>query len=253
MLQVLVEDIIHTYTYPEVFGITVAYFLVLYLGLAPVFLFICKSLWKRGLLQQIIPQEATPRQIRFEIRHSLQSVFVFGWSAIPLVWMIRQGWISLLPDTVGYVFMGLTILTIWNEIHFFIIHRLMHLPFFMKRVHYIHHRSITPTVYSVYSFHWLEAFLLSTVPLTIAPWIPFSPLAIFLYPLVSILLNFSGHCNYRFGNGTGANWKILSTRHAEHHRKGRKNYGFASHLLDYLYGLNTAKTKSDVSLKRKHE
>ncbi|MDF9800691.1 lathosterol oxidase [Catalinimonas alkaloidigena] len=249
MLKVLVEDIIYSYTYAEVVGITIAYFLVLYLGLAPLFLWVCKLLWKKGHLQQIISRKANPQQIRFEIGHSLKSVFIFGLSAIPMVWMIREGWVILLPNTFGYIILGLIILSIWNEIHFFTIHRLMHIPFFMKRVHYVHHRSITPTVYSVYSFHGLEAFLLSTVPLTIAPWVPFSPMAIFLYPLVSILLNFCGHCNYRFGNGTGAGWKILSTRHAEHHRKGRKNYGFASPILDNLTALNTSKPKSNVSNK----
>ncbi len=251
-LQTLVEDIIHTYTYPQVFGITVIYFLLLYFGLAPLFLFMCKSLWKWKVLQRIVLKEAASRQINFEIRHSFQSIIIFGFSAIPLVSLIRHGFVSLLPDTVGYIILGLVILSIWNEIHFFVIHRIMHLPFFMKRVHYVHHRSTTPTVYSVYSFHALEAFLLSTVPLTVAPWIPFAPLAIFLYPLVSILLNFAGHCNYRFGNGTGAKWKILSTRHAAHHRQGKKNYGFASHLLDDLYMLNTENTKPNVSLEEKH-
>ncbi|MEK6480861.1 sterol desaturase family protein [Catalinimonas sp. 4WD22] len=250
MLRTLVEDIIYSYTYAEVVGITIAYFLVLYLGLAPLFLLVCKYLWKKRFLQKIIAKEATPKQIRFEIRHSLQSVFIFGLSAIPLVWMIRQDWIKLLPDSFGYIILGLVLLSIWNEIHFFVIHRLMHLPFFMRKVHYVHHRSNTPTVYSVYSFHGLEAFLLSTVPLTIAPWIPFSPMAIFLYPLVSILLNFCGHCNYRFGNGMGAGWKILSTRHAEHHRKGKKNYGFASPILDNLTALHTSKSKSNVSKKQ---
>lgn len=250
MLHALVEDIIYKYTYLEVVGITIAYFLLLYFGLGPFFLRVCKYLWKKKFLQKIIANEASPKQIRFEIRHSLQSIIIFGFSAVPLIWMIRQGWVKLLPDSFGYVILGLIILSVWNEIHFFVIHRLMHIPFFMRRVHYVHHRSITPTVYSVYSFHGLEAFLLSTVPLTIAPWIPFSPIAIFLYPLVSILLNFCGHCNYRFGNGTGAGWKILSTRHAEHHRKSRNNYGFASPILDNLSALHTSKPKSNVSKKQ---
>ena len=110
----------------------------------------------------------------------------------------------------------------------------MHFPFMMRKFHWVHHRTVVPTVYSVYSFHWLEAFLLSTVPLTIVPFIKFSPLAIAFYPLASILLNFSGHCNYRFGNGTGNKWQLFATKHNEHHSKGLKNYGFATFFLDLI-------------------
>ena len=145
-----------------------------------------------------------------------------------------MGVVTLLPDTVFNILSGIVILSLWNEVHFFIVHRIMHLPFFMKNVHYIHHRSKVSTVYAVYSFHWFEAFLLSTVPLTIMPFIPFSPFAIFLYPLASVLLNYSGHCNYRFGKGNGKSWIFFGTHHNQHHFKGRKNYGFALNFLDRL-------------------
>lgn len=105
----------------------------------------------------------------------------------------------------------------------------------MKRIHFIHHKSKVPTVYSVFSFHWVEAFLLSTVPLTIVPFIPFAILAIFIYPFVSILLNFAGHCNYRFGDGEGKSWRLFGTYHNEHHSKGRRNYGFSQNFLDKLF------------------
>lgn len=111
----------------------------------------------------------------------------------------------------------------------------MHQKWMMKNIHFIHHKSHVPTVYSVYSFHWFEALLLSTVPLTIVPFLPFAFVSVALYPLVSILINFSGHCNYRFGNGVGKSWKLFGTFHNEHHSKGRKNYGFALSVLDKLF------------------
>ena len=111
----------------------------------------------------------------------------------------------------------------------------------MKKVHYIHHKSLVPTVFSVYSFHWLEALLLSTVPLSIVPFIPFSFTAIALYPMSSILLNFAGHCNYRFGKGKGESWRLFGTHHNEHHNKGRQNYGFAINFLDKLFSYKNLK------------
>ena len=49
----------------------------------------------------------------------------------------------------------------------------------------------------------LSLQLLSTVPLTLILFCPLSPLALGIYSLTSILLNFAGHSNVRFGNGSG--------------------------------------------------
>ena len=234
MISEAVHFILYESSYLTLYGLVTAYFLLLYFGLAPVFLEACKFLSRKKIVHKIINKEVSEKQIRWEILHSLKSIFIFGFSAFPIVYLIRSGTISLLPDTTFNIFLGIIILTVWNEIHFFAVHRLMHLPFFMRKVHLIHHKSNIPTVYSVYSFHWFEALLLSTVPLTIAIFVPFAPIAIFLYPLASILLNYAGHCNYRFGNGTGQSWKLLGTNHNDHHARGRKNYGFASDLLDKL-------------------
>ena len=234
-MQQIIENIIYQSSYFSLYGLTLVYFLFLYFVLAPVFLSVCKLLNKQRLLHKIIDKKVKQKQIHFEIKHSFKSILVFGFSVLPIVYLIRNDKITLLPDTLWNIILGVTILTIWNEIHFFIVHRIMHIPFFMKRVHYVHHQTRVPTVWSVYSFHWFEALLLSTVPLTIMPFISFSILAVFIYPLASILLNYAGHCNYRFGNGYGNSWKLFGTYHNEHHSRGRDNYGFASNALDKFY------------------
>ncbi|MBN4062494.1 sterol desaturase family protein [Bacteroidales bacterium AH-315-I05] len=235
MIQEQVNNIIHDYSYFKLYGLVFFYFLFLYFVVAPVFLWFCKFLNRKSIVHKIVEKEVTRKQIGYEMMHSLKSIFIFGFSAFPIVYLIRIGAITLLPDTLLNVILGVSLLTIWNEVHFFVVHRIMHLSFFMRHVHFVHHKSKTPTVYSVYSFHWFEALLLSTIPVTITPFVPFAPTAIFLYPLASVLLNYSGHCNYRFGNGIGPSWQLFGTHHNEHHSKGRKNYGFASNLLDKLH------------------
>lgn len=252
MRQALIEQIIYNASYTKLYIITFAYFLVLYFIIAPVFLASCKLLNRLNILQKIVEKELSEKQIHFEIAHSLKSIFIFGFSALPVIYLIRINAITLLPNTFLNIVSGVYLLTIWNEVHFFIIHRIMHLSFFMRKVHFVHHQSKVPNVYSVYSFHWFEALLLSTVPITIVPFIPFSPIAIFLYPLASVLLNYAGHCNYRFGKGAGASWKLFGTYHNEHHFKGRRNYGFASDLLDKLYtrfNLKTSKNTKNTNKK----
>ena len=235
MIKDLIQDILFNYSYLTLYVIAFVYFLLLYFLLAPVFLAICKKLYRKKIVTRIIEADVTKKQIRFEKLHSLKSIIIFGFSIFPVIYFIRNHTISLLPDTFINIMKGIILLTLWNEIHFFIVHRIMHIPFFMKKVHRVHHKSKIPTVYSVYSFHWLEAVLLSTVPITIVPFIPFSPLAIFIYPFCSILLNYAGHCNYRFGSGIGASWQLFGTFHNQHHYNLRKNYGFASNILDMLF------------------
>ena len=241
MIQGAIDNILYHYSYLQLYGLVFLYFVILYFGLAPLFHQACKFLYHRGLLEVIARQEVTPKQIKFEVWHSLKSVIIFGFSGIPLIFLIRNEMIRLLPDTFINTLTGLVILVIWNEIHFFIVHRVMHLPFFMKHVHLIHHKSRVPTVYSVYSFHWFEALLLSTVPITIAPVVPLSAMAIFLFPLVSILLNYAGHCNHRFGHGKAPRFLAFGTSHNHHHSKGKRNYGFASGLLDRINNKITIK------------
>ena len=234
-MQNLTNYILYECSYVELYFIVVGYFLFLYFILGPAFLLACKFLNRKNILEKIVKQEVDRSQEIREIKYSIGSILIFGFSAFPIIYWIRTGFISLAPDNLFYLIVGLIILNVWNEIHFFTVHRIMHLPFFMKNVHKVHHQSVIPTVYSVYSFHWLEATLLSTVPILIVPFISFSPSAIALYPLTSILFNYSGHCNYRFGNGQGKSWKLFGTHHNEHHVKFKNNYGFVSDLLDRLY------------------
>ena len=231
-MESFIENVLFKYSYLELFGLSFGYFLFLYFGLGLLFLNICKVLENKHLISKIESKEVSKKQVAFEIKHSLKSIVVFGFSVMPVIYLVRVGVIDLLPNTWFNILIGVIILTLWNEIHFYLVHRLMHQKFMMKHVHIIHHKSKIPTVYSVYSFHWIEAFALSTVPLTIVPFIPFSIIAIFIYPIVSILLNFSGHCNYRFGNGKGDSWKLFGTHHNQHHSRGRRNFGFSLNVLD---------------------
>jgi len=234
MAEVHIYTLLHKTSYFSLCALNLGYFLLLYFGLAPLFAFVCKKLEARSLLHKIEKQEVTKQQIAFELKHSFVSIVVFGLSIVPVVYLVRTKTVTLLPDTWVNIIVGLVLLTLWNELHFYVVHRFMHQKFMMKHIHFVHHKSRIPTVYSVYSFHWVEALLLSTVPLTILPFVPFSILAVAAYPVVSILLNLAGHCNYRFGSGHGHTWLLFGTRHNEHHTKGRRSFGFVLSIFDEI-------------------
>jgi Delta7-sterol 5-desaturase len=235
MLESTKHYLLFEASYFVIYGLTVVYFLFLYFVLGAIFLKTCLFLEKHNWLNRITLAQETPQQVRTEMRYSLGSMAMFGFTSVLLIGMVRHGYFTLLPDSLSHTLIGVTLLTMWNEVYFFIVHRLMHIPFMMRRFHHIHHRSVVPTVYSIYSFHWLEAFLLGNVPLTLAPFVPFSALTLVFYPLASILINFAGHCNYRFGDGQGSRWLTFGTTHNTHHSKGAKKYGFATFILDSIH------------------
>jgi sterol desaturase/sphingolipid hydroxylase (fatty acid hydroxylase superfamily) len=225
-------EIIIGLNYLQVFLITISYFLFLYFIVGFLFNSSCKFLEKRKFLEKI--QVSKTSNFREEIRNSILSIFIFGFSGVFLVLFVKLNWISFENSSVFNVVFGVLILMLWNEIHFFIIHRLLHIPFLFKKVHYIHHKSKIPSVYTVYSFHWIEAFLLSTVPLFITPFYDFSIISIALFPLMSILFNFAGHCNYRFGKGMLPTFLLFGTKHNTHHSKNTGNYSFITSFLDII-------------------
>jgi len=211
------------------------YFLLLYFIVGNLFLFICKKLENKHLIHKICKEEVSKKQEFFEIKNSLMSIVIFAFSGWPIIYFVRNGFISLEKTSIITVIIGVILLNIWNEIHFFLVHRLMHTKWFMKHIHIIHHRSRIPTIYSVYSFHPIEAMLLSTVPFLLALVLQLSPVAIAIYPFTSIVLNLIGHCNYRVWKTEGPTWFRLATSHNEHHVIGKQNFGFASSLLDKLF------------------
>ncbi len=228
---------------------TLVYFAFLYFGLGWIYWKICRVGCKQGWMEKINPQPYTRQQLLFELRQSLGSLLIFGFSSFPLAYLIRAGHTHPGVNSLGNILLGLAILTLWNEVHFYIIHRTMHLPWLMKKVHAIHHRSVVPSVFSVYSFHPLEAALLSTILVTIAPFYPFPTAALMLFPTVSILINFSGHSNYRLILKNKYKPLLFATKHNDHHGKAGPEFGFMTNFMDRLFTrkkpTNTTKTQQN--------
>ena len=122
------------------------------------------------------------------------------------------------------------LLALWNEVHFYTTHRLLHLPFLYKNVHHIHHRSVIVTPFASWRFHWIEALLLGAVMPLAMMMHTFSVWSLTMLPILSLFWNVVGHSNWR--PGLLPWWENASARHAYHHRNMRFNYGFALPYLD---------------------
>jgi len=134
---------------------------------------------------------------------------------------------------VGRLALDLCVFMLWNEIHFYICHRLLHSRLLFARVHRIHHESIVPTPYSTYSFHWVEATLLGSVMITGMLLYNFSAPILLLGPVASLVFNTIGHWNYDpFPHKPLSNWLAASRRHSLHHDRVTGNFGFSLPHLD---------------------
>jgi Delta7-sterol 5-desaturase len=224
----------------QVFFLVSLGFCAIYFGLAGFTLLMTRRVLPRLGIGRIIDGRAIPpRQIPRELRLSLVSIAVFGVYGSLTLWLQRQGWIEILWIYSPWrLILDLFLLTLWNEVHFYLCHALLHKPWFYKKVHRQHHLSVVPTPFSTYSFHWFEAVLLSSVMLVYMAVLPLSMGAIILFPVLSLFMNNIGHMNYAVFPGLALDHLFSSSRrHTLHHTHIKGNYGFAFPWFDQ--GLRT--------------
>jgi sterol desaturase/sphingolipid hydroxylase (fatty acid hydroxylase superfamily) len=137
----------------------------------------------------------------------------------------------------GGVALELVFLVLWNDVHFYAVHRLLHARWLFQRVHREHHRAIRPTPFSTYAMHPIEAALLGSVMVMVQPFHAFSVPTLLLFPLVSLLMNNLGHMNWDLVPGRSVWHPLAATRrHERHHRHVTGNYGFLLPVLDRWLG-----------------
>lgn len=224
-------------SYLEVFVLVFGYFLFLYFSSSFIAIWLTKWLIKRDVGKTIDDRPLRKQQYWQEIRYSILSIFIFSFIGIIVKYCLYQGWITIQWEF-NWLWLPLEIMALffWNEIHFYLCHRLLHTRWLYKHVHYIHHLSTRATPFSTYSFHWFEALSLGSVMITALLFYDFSYLSLAVLPIMSILLNVFGHINYDvFPHKTIYHLLSFSRRHSLHHRVPTGNFGFLLTLFDRLF------------------
>ena len=177
-------------------------------------------------------------QVRAEIVGSLVSIAIFAVYGVITALAERRGVIAINWDpTLLTICLNLVLLTLWNEVHFYACHRVLHTRWLYRKVHAVHHRSMVPTPFSTFSFHWFEATLLSSVMiLALLVW-PLDIVTIVIFPGISLIGNSIGHMNYAvFPDKNEAELLAACQRHTAHHTRWSGNYGFYLPWLDRWLG-----------------
>jgi lathosterol oxidase len=179
------------------------------------------------------PRPLMPGQLRRELRESTVSVLIFGVGLL-LPWgLLQLDWARLAREPSPWrVAIEIAVLFLWNELHFYASHRLLHTAP-LRRFHGDHHRSHVATPWSTYALHPVEALLLGSVPIVPMLLHDFSFAALACLPVFSIVLNNLGHSNYELSRTPGIHgWLGASRRHHLHHACYNGNYGFLLEVFD---------------------
>ena len=210
-----------------------------------------------GIGRVLDPRPVGRDQLRRELLQSAVSVLIFGLGLVFPWGLLQLGWARLAVDPGGWrIALEILALAVWNDIHFWINHRLLHTRW-LRHFHGPHHRSVVSTPFSTYSFHPVEAVLLGNVILLPMVVHDFSFWALASVPLFSLFFNNIGHANYDFFTGVSySHWFAASRRHHLHHAAHAGNYGFQFTFMDRLFGTRLPADAADpqiAAFRRKQE
>lgn len=185
-------------------------------------------------------QRLRPGQLREELGLSAVSIGVFALQTAGVAWLVRHGWLVIdWHRSPWHLLWELPVLYLWNELHFFAMHRLLHCKPLYRAAHIWHHRSVVTTPFSSYSFHPLESFLLGSVMPMALVLHAFSPWALAGLTVMSLILNVSGHLPHEQIHERSRLFRHLlahSRYHNRHHREFHTHYAFSLVWLDRWFG-----------------
>ena len=197
--------------------------------------------WASRKIQQ---REATRADFLREFGASLRTVLVYTVLAVPMVWAFRNGY---LPEYRGEVtwltYAGyLAAILLAHDAWFYWTHRAMHHPRLFKMFHRFHHRTVTPTPWTAYSFAIPEAALSFLFMPIFVSILPTPKSVIFAFLSIMILRNAMGHAGLELhARGWASHpllkWISTTTHHDLHHAGSfNHNYGFYFTWWDKLMG-----------------
>ncbi len=133
-------------------------------------------------------------------------------------------WLSWSSHPVYLAFLVLIAPAI-HEVHFFLIHRLIHVPILYKWIHSIHHNSVNPSPWSSLSMHPVEGFLYHAV----AFWhlvIPSNPIIALFQLHIAGFGALNGHIGFdKLELSENTTLDSHAYAHYLHHKYFEVNYG----------------------------
>lgn len=221
------------FNYIEIYLLSVVSVGFLYLLICGSAFLHLKSLILKKDPRVLIKKPLSSASVQKDMKNSMRSIFLFGFSAVLLTALHKNGIIHITsPASFLDILMDLIFLLVWNEIHFYLFHKLFHTKYLYK-YHRIHHLEGHVSPLSTFSFHWTETVALASV-IPLAFIIKSVSLeAVSLFVVSSMILNTVGHYGVDFFKAWPSFFHF-STRHFDHHKFHKINFGFVTPFPDRI-------------------
>lgn len=178
-----------------------------------------------------------------EIFHSMQTTFILAGVSLLIIHSPLRNYTliyeSISTYPVWWIPVSVLLALIVHDTYFYWMHRTVHHPMLFRRIHLLHHKSVNPSPWASYSFHFLEGILEAMVVPVILLLIPMHLLALVLFTFSSFAINVYGHLGYEvaprwFRHSLLFEIFNTSTHHNLHHAKFKGNYGLYFRFWDRL-------------------
>jgi sterol desaturase/sphingolipid hydroxylase (fatty acid hydroxylase superfamily) len=154
------------------------------------------------------------------------------------LWLFASGripWLGWAEHPVWIVVIFLAI-PLWRDVHFYAVHRLIHVPALYKPVHSLHHRNVNPSPWSGLSMHPIEHLLYFSA-MAIHWIVPSHPMHMVFQNLHLAMSPVPGHAGFdRFEVVGDASLFTNGYAHYLHHKYFEVNYADGAIPLDRWFG-----------------
>lgn len=186
-----------------------------------------------------------PNQIQKEILWSFSTMVIFGLNFILLKWMYDNDYTLIYSDISehSWLYAGFSFILLMylHDAYFYFTHKFLHRPFWYKHVHRVHHESQSPTPFTSFSFHPVEAIIQAGILPLSAVLFPTHYVVLFGFLTVSFLINVEGHLGFDFTPSWFPKHRFMgfyntATHHDQHHKTTNYNFGLYFTTLDKVMG-----------------
>ncbi len=185
------------------------------------------------------------KKIKQDMELSLLCAVIFAFCAALAIAAYDLGFTRLYTsiDKYGLWYLGISFiaLLIFQDAYFYFMHRLFHHPLLFKKLHYGHHRSGEPTLWTSFAFDPSEAFIQAFFFIGIIFVLPLHYIPLLTALIVMTVWAVFNHIGFElfpssfYSNWLGK-WFICSKHHLIHHRKYTLHYGLYFTFWDKLLG-----------------
>jgi sterol desaturase/sphingolipid hydroxylase (fatty acid hydroxylase superfamily) len=188
----------------------------------------------RKSIRMISPVPPTRHQIRSEVFWSsiTSGIFAFTGAWGLSLWQQGRTLVYFEVSDYGwpYFFVSILVYAIFHETYFYWTHRILHVPFLLKKVHSVHHEYRDPSAWAAFSFHPIEGIVQAMILPLLVIWIPIHVGALLIFLILMSLTGVLNHTGLElfpsyFAEHPMGKWLISATHHHQHHQLYAWNFG----------------------------